>query len=127
MPNISAAEFYAPMNASVLRANAAADACKRAEWDYEDRARQQTLQDAAFAREDRLSQDNEKRRRFDAQLAAFSQLFGAQAPQPQTGQPANALFRMRGQMGGGEGVPGEDGIDRRAINNSLARYLQGMR
>lgn len=135
--------FYATPSASMSdyaqlmgRADANNDRNNRAEIDNlnEQQGYARALDNRGFAeegrrydlgREDSSRQDAEKRRMFDAKLAAFAQLFGAGAPAAQPAQgPANALVRMRGEFGD---MPEDDGINRRAVNNSLASYLQRMR
>ena len=114
------------MNNSIERARRLAEERGMQDANYADQERAQGLRmnDARFA---------EERRRFDLgredQAARRSQfdglmrmLFGGGEPQP---MEQNALrMRARSPMPLYD-APQDDGIDRRGINNSLARFIRG--
>jgi len=118
------------MNRSVERANEAADARKRADWEYEDQQRrmatQRQQQDMTenvrrydLGREDDRYKFDTRRSQFDGLMRM---LFGGGEPQP---MEQNALrMRARSPMPLYD-APQDDGIDRRGINNSLARFIRG--
>lgn len=131
------AQGIARMNRSVERAN---DLHDRRAYGMVDSEEEQRRLQAARQRQD-MSEDvrrydlgrEEDRRRFDlgredsaARRSQFDglmkMLFGGGQPE-QPGQ-MNAL-RFQVGAGGSPYGPPDDGIDRRSINNSLARYIRG--
>ena len=124
------------MNRSVERANELHDrrAYGMVEGEEEQRrlaaARQrqdmsEELRRYDLGREDEAARRAEDRRRFDTRQTQFDglmkMLFGGA---PDQGGGVNALRMTVGGGGSPYGMP-DDGIDRRSINNSLARYIRG--
>lgn len=128
MPYLSTEQFYQPMNDSIRRARQAAQEQGMRDSEFNERARSlQLRQGESDLTEGRRRYDlgrEDDRYRFDTRRQQFDglmkMLFGA-APE-QGGM--NAL-RMQVGTGGSAYGPPDDGIDRRSINNSLARYIRG--
>lgn len=130
MPYLSTEQFYQPMNDSIRRARQAAQEQGQRDVDFAERSRGLQLRQAENdMAEDRRRYDlnrEDSRYTFDTRRSQFDglmkMLFGGGQPE-QPGQ-MNAL-RFQVGAGGSSYGPPDDGIDRRAINNSLARYIRG--
>lgn len=126
MPNIDAASFYAPMNASVARARKLAEEKGMRDDAYGERMRSSELADADMARQMRQRQFDEGGRQFDAKTNMFREMLARKMPDFFGAGAAPTMgggggYQQAQAFGGG----GADlGLDQ-ATRNYLLRFLRG--
>lgn len=133
MPNIDAASFYAPMNASVARARKLAEEKGMRDDAYGERMRSSELADADMARQMRQRQFDEGGRQFDAKANMFREMLARKMPDFFGAGSTPTMGGMDGSFGrtsAAGGTPafsfgGNDpGLDQ-ATRNYLLRFLRG--